>query len=128
VEAEAAENGVGIVKVMGRYCGFIAMASSLASRDVNLCLIPEVHFQLTGDYGFYEAVMERIIHKRHIVIVVAEGAFEGLIKKEQEKIRQELGIFEDKRDESGNVKSIDLGEYLKQGLQKYAQEKHGLKL
>ena len=44
VEAEAAEEGIGIVKVMGRYCGFIAVASSLASRDVGLCLIPEVHF------------------------------------------------------------------------------------
>ena len=44
IEAEAAENGIGIVKVMGRYCGFIAVASSLASRDVNICIIPEVHF------------------------------------------------------------------------------------
>lgn len=44
VEAESAENGVGIVKLMGRYCGYIAVASSLASRDVNVCLIPEVHF------------------------------------------------------------------------------------
>jgi 6-phosphofructokinase 1 len=44
VEAEAAEFGVGIVKLMGRYCGYIAVASSLASRDVNICLIPEVHF------------------------------------------------------------------------------------
>jgi 6-phosphofructokinase 1 len=44
VEAEAAEYGVGIVKLMGRYCGFISVAASLASRDVNICLIPEVHF------------------------------------------------------------------------------------
>ena len=44
VEAEAAEFGVGIVKLMGRYCGYIAVASCLASRDVNICLIPEVHF------------------------------------------------------------------------------------
>lgn len=44
VEAEAAEYGVGIVKLMGRYCGYIAVYSALASRDVNICLIPEVHF------------------------------------------------------------------------------------
>ena len=44
VEAEAAEYGVGIVKLMGRYCGYISVAASLASRDVNICLIPEVHF------------------------------------------------------------------------------------
>jgi len=44
VESEAAEYGVGIVKLMGRYCGYIAVNSALASRDVNICLIPEVHF------------------------------------------------------------------------------------
>ena len=44
MESEAAEYGVGIVKLMGRYCGYIAVNSALASRDVNICLIPEVHF------------------------------------------------------------------------------------
>lgn len=43
-EAESAEYGVGIVKLMGRYCGFISVNASLANRDVNVCLIPEVHF------------------------------------------------------------------------------------
>jgi len=44
IEAESAENGVGIVRVMGRFCGYIAVYASLASRDVNICLIPEVYF------------------------------------------------------------------------------------
>lgn len=43
-EAMAAENGVGIVRLMGRYCGYIAVHACLASRDVNICLIPEVTF------------------------------------------------------------------------------------
>ncbi|RVW27655.1 ATP-dependent 6-phosphofructokinase 4, chloroplastic [Vitis vinifera] len=34
VEVESVENGVGIVKLMGRYSGFIAMFATLASRDV----------------------------------------------------------------------------------------------
>ncbi|XP_021905525.1 ATP-dependent 6-phosphofructokinase 4, chloroplastic-like [Carica papaya] len=34
VEVESVENGVGIVKLMGRYSGFIAMYATLASRDV----------------------------------------------------------------------------------------------
>ncbi|KAG9149603.1 hypothetical protein Leryth_021291 [Lithospermum erythrorhizon] len=34
VEVESVENGVGIVKLMGRYSGFIAMHATLASRDV----------------------------------------------------------------------------------------------
>ncbi|KAK4406180.1 ATP-dependent 6-phosphofructokinase [Sesamum angolense] len=35
VEAESAENGIGVVKLMGRYSGFIAMYATLASRDVD---------------------------------------------------------------------------------------------
>ncbi|CAL4965778.1 unnamed protein product [Urochloa decumbens] len=34
VEAESAENGIGVVKLMGRNSGFIAMYATLASRDV----------------------------------------------------------------------------------------------
>ena len=44
VEAESAENGVGIIRLMGRHCGYIAVHAALASRDVNICLIPEVYF------------------------------------------------------------------------------------
>ncbi|XP_024991530.1 ATP-dependent 6-phosphofructokinase 4, chloroplastic-like isoform X2 [Cynara cardunculus var. scolymus] len=48
VEVESVENGVGIVKLMGRYSGFIAMFATLASRDVDCCLIPESPFYLEG--------------------------------------------------------------------------------
>jgi hypothetical protein len=34
VEAESTHNGVGLVKLMGRYSGYIAMHATLASRDV----------------------------------------------------------------------------------------------
>lgn len=44
VEAKSAENGIGIIRLMGRYCGYIAVHAALASRDVNICLIPEVYF------------------------------------------------------------------------------------
>lgn len=54
VEAESAELGVGVIRLMGRYCGYIAVNAALASRDVNICLIPEVYFQLYGDDGVYE--------------------------------------------------------------------------
>uniref|UniRef100_A0A8R7PQX0 Phosphofructokinase domain-containing protein n=1 Tax=Triticum urartu TaxID=4572 RepID=A0A8R7PQX0_TRIUA len=37
VEAESAENGIGVVKLMGRNSGFIAMYATLASRDVVCC-------------------------------------------------------------------------------------------
>ena len=44
VEANSAEYGVGLVKLMGRHAGHIAMHASLANRDVNICLIPESPF------------------------------------------------------------------------------------
>lgn len=106
VEAEAAEYGVGIVKLMGRYCGYIAVASSLASRDVNICIVPEVHFQLEGTDGVYDSIIERAKIKGHCVIVIAEGAEDGLIEEEKIKIRQKLGIQEEIKDESGNIKSM----------------------
>ena len=57
VEAEAAELGVGIVRMPGRRCGYFPVSSSLASRDVNICLVPDVTFQLYGTNGVYEALI-----------------------------------------------------------------------
>lgn len=91
---------------MGRYCGYIAVASSLASRDVNVCLIPEVHFQLEGELGVYEWIIDRARSKGHAVVVIAEGAEEALLPEERDKVREKLGIKEDIRDESGNIKSV----------------------
>ena len=59
---------------MGRYAGFIAMEASAASRDVNICLIPEFKFELYGKNGVLEYICQRLKVKRHCVIVVAEGA------------------------------------------------------
>ena len=44
VEASSAHNGIGLVKLMGRQSGFIAVQASLASGVVDVCLIPEVRF------------------------------------------------------------------------------------
>jgi len=44
MQATSAYNGVGVVKLMGRQSGFIAMHASLASGQVDVCLIPEVTF------------------------------------------------------------------------------------
>lgn len=70
-EARAAPNGIGLVKLMGRQSGFIAMNASLASRDVNLCIIPEAPWTLQNVCKFLE---ERFKKSDHAVIVVAEGA------------------------------------------------------
>ena len=59
---------------MGRYSGFIAATASVAQRDVNFVLIPEVDFDLEGPKGFLEVLKQRIMNRSHAVIVVAEGA------------------------------------------------------
>mmetsp|Transcript_15521 Transcript_15521/g.15092 ORF Transcript_15521/g.15092 Transcript_15521/m.15092 type:complete len:239 (+) Transcript_15521:335-1051(+) len=53
-EAVSVINGVGLVKLMGRYSGYIAMTSSLASSNVDICLIPELSYELEGPEGLYE--------------------------------------------------------------------------
>ena len=72
-EARSALDGVGIVKLMGRDAGFVAAAATLASRDVNFCLIPEVSFELDGPHGLLAALEARLAARHHAVIVVAEG-------------------------------------------------------
>lgn len=42
LQAHSAYRGIGIVKLMGRSSGFIAMQASLASGQIDICLIPEV--------------------------------------------------------------------------------------
>ncbi|ONK59127.1 uncharacterized protein A4U43_C08F3270 [Asparagus officinalis] len=108
VEVESVENGVGIVKLMGRYSGFIAMYATLASRDVDCCLIPESPFYLEGPGGLYEFVEQRLKENGHIVIVVAEGAG-------QDHVAQHVGIINEK-DESGNRLLLDIGLWLSQKI------------
>ena len=40
-EAKSAVNGVGLVKLMGRYSGYIGLQASLAHWGVDFLLIPE---------------------------------------------------------------------------------------
>eukprot|EP00826_Nyctotherus_ovalis_P015146 TRINITY_DN14280_c0_g1_i10.p1 TRINITY_DN14280_c0_g1~~TRINITY_DN14280_c0_g1_i10.p1 ORF type:complete len:430 (+),score=121.74 TRINITY_DN14280_c0_g1_i10:197-1486(+) len=74
VEANSAEYGVGLVKVMGRHAGHIAMHAALASRDVNICIIPESPFDVYGPKGLLEYIVKRLKQRHHCVIVIAEGA------------------------------------------------------
>jgi 6-phosphofructokinase 1 len=67
-------NGIGLVKLFGRSSGFVAMLSTLAARDVNICLIPEIPFNLYGDNGLLDFIFKRMQIKEHCVIVVSDGA------------------------------------------------------
>ncbi|CAN6456857.1 unnamed protein product [Victoria cruziana] len=104
VEAESGENGVGLVKLMGRNSGFISMYATLASRDVDCCLIPESPFYLEGPGGLFEFMEHRLRENGHMVIVIAEGAGQNLI---EEHLRDmEL------KDASGNKVLLDVGLWL----------------
>jgi 6-phosphofructokinase 1 len=113
VESKGAPNGIALVKVMGRDAGFIAAAATLASQEVNFTLIPEVPFAMEGPRGFLAALYERMLNRKHAVIVVAEGAGQHLLKSQTGE-----------RDASGNVRYQDIGQYLKQEITAYfrAQE------
>ncbi|MBA4188795.1 MAG: diphosphate--fructose-6-phosphate 1-phosphotransferase [Planctomycetaceae bacterium] len=101
VEAKAAPDGVGLVKLMGRHSGFIACYASLAHNDANFVLIPEVPFQLDGPNGFLNVLVRRVKASGHAVIVVAEGA------------GQDLMSATNQTDASGNVRFGDIGVFLK---------------
>ncbi len=81
-EAMGARNGIGLVKLMGRQSGFIAVYATLANSDVNFCLIPEVTFTLEG---FLSALSDRLSERGHAVVVVGEGAGQDLMEKTLEK-------------------------------------------
>ena len=74
IEAHDFPNGVAIIRLMGRESGFIAASASIASGDVNCCLVPEVPFSLDGRNGVVSVVERRLRSRGHAVIVVAEGA------------------------------------------------------
>jgi len=57
----------------------MAMEACLASRNVNICLIPEFEFELYGKYGLIEYIYKRIRLNRNVVIVLAEGACKSCI-------------------------------------------------
>jgi 6-phosphofructokinase 1 len=103
-EAKGARNGIGLVKLMGRESGFIAVFASLARSDVNICLIPEVPFTMEK---LLANVRERLQSRGHAVIVVAEGAGQELLGDTHE------------RDASGNVKFKDIGLFLKDRINAY---------
>ncbi len=106
-EAEAARNGIGLVKLMGRDSGFIAAYSVLVESQVNFCLIPEIPFKLEK---FLAELKTRLERRGHAVIVVAEGAGQDLMEKTAE------------RDASGNVKYGDIGTFLRDAIKAHFKE------
>ncbi|KAG4141301.1 hypothetical protein ERO13_D06G067800v2 [Gossypium hirsutum] len=108
VEAESFENGIGLVKLMGRYSGFIAMYATLASRDVDCCLIPESPFYLEGPGGLFEYIERRLKENGHMVLVIAEGAGQELLSESLQSMTQ--------KDASGNRLLQDVALWISQRI------------
>jgi 6-phosphofructokinase 1 len=118
-EATSFERGVGLVRLMGRHAGFIAANATLASHDVNACLIPELGFDLEGECGFLAWLERRLADRGHAVVVVAEGCAKHLAGP-----RFEL-------DASGNVRfgaeSGDVGRFLRLAIEShFAKQKRAV--
>jgi len=109
-EARSVPNGIALVKLMGRHAGFIAAAATVASQDVNFTLIPEVPFKLDGESGFLNALRQRILERKHAVVVVAEGAGQDL-----------LGASGAEHDASGNVNLKDIGVFFRERIEAYCK-------
>jgi 6-phosphofructokinase 1 len=104
-------NGIGVVKLMGRSAGFIAVHAVMGSGDVDLCLVPEVPIVLEGEKGFLPFLMQRVKEKGHAVVVVAEGAGEELLGESAEL------------DKSGNKKLPPIGDFIKKKIEEYYERK-----
>lgn len=111
-EAKGAPYGIGLVKLMGREAGFIAACATLASQQVNFCLVPEQRLVLEGDRGFLEVLRRRMLDRKHAVIALAEGAGQELFGETPKEV-----------DASGNVKLHDIGALLRTRIVEYMAER-----
>jgi len=98
VESTTNANCIGLVKLMGRSCGFIAAAATLAARVVDVCLIPEM--DISKD-KFLDYVAEVMRTKKQGVFVVAEGCGDTILKSNGST------------DAGGNKVLADVGPYIK---------------
>ncbi|KAK0595180.1 hypothetical protein LWI29_026131 [Acer saccharum] len=108
VEAVSGVNGIGLVKLMGRSTGNIALHATLSSRDVDCCLIPENKFYLEGKGGLFQFLELRLRENGHAVVVVAVSL------REQDKI-----IYREPKEESGNPVFLDFCSWLKLELKEW---------
>jgi 6-phosphofructokinase 1 len=111
-EAVGSPNGIGLVKLMGRYSGFIAANATLALREVNFVLVPEADFDIDGNCGLLAELEQRLLERQHALILVGEGAGQKFFRRENLP-----------RDPSGNIKPGDIGLFLQERIKEYFHKK-----
>lgn len=102
VEATTNANCIGLVKLMGRHCGWVAATATLAARHVDMVLIPEMEVKIEKVLEHVTRVMKR---KKYMVIVVAEGCGDTLLDASA------MGT-----DAGGNKVLPDVGPWLKDAV------------
>ena len=112
VEARCHENGVGLVKLMGRDAGFITAGAAVAAQEANFVLVPEIDFPLEGEGGFLDALERRLLSRHHAVVAVAEGAGQQLFEQGHAST-----------DASGNRRYRDIGMFLKERIKAHLTER-----
>ncbi|CAJ1347858.1 unnamed protein product [Effrenium voratum] len=93
VEATCNANCVGLVKLMGRHSGFIALHAGLAARHADIVMLPEMEISLEKVLRHILELMQRLgcspsrrvaRSKGHCLVVVAEGCGDTLLKSSGE--------------------------------------------
>jgi 6-phosphofructokinase 1 len=97
------------------------MHATLASRDVDCCLIPESPFFLEGSGGLFEFIDKRLKESGHMVIVIAEGAGQDLLS---ESMKESTTL----KDASGNKLLQDIGLWISQRIKDHFAKKMTLTL
>ena len=112
VEARSNPGGIGLVKLMGRDAGFITAGAAVAAQEANFVLVPEVPFPLEGPGGFLETLEQRMVARKHAVVVVAEGAGQHLFES-----------GEASTDASGNRRYRDIGLFMRDRIRQHFAER-----
>jgi 6-phosphofructokinase 1 len=106
-EATCNANCMGLVKLMGRHAGFIAMHSTVAARHVDLCLIPEMDICMDS---VKQHIAETMARKGYCVVVIAEGLGDTLIKADGAA------------DAGGNKTLADVGPWFKKQIESHMKK------
>jgi len=100
-EATCNANCMGLVKLMGRHAGFIAMQACLAARHVDLCLTPEMDPDIEAVKLY---IAEKMRTQKYCTVVIAEGLGDTMIKGGGE-------------DAGGNKTLADIGPWFKKQIE-----------
>lgn len=109
VEATSCKKGVGIVKLMGRDAGYVAMHAALATTIADVVLVPEVPFKVEDVLKHVENTLDT---KGFCVMIVAEGAGQEHVSTGE-------------KDATGHTVYGDIGTFMRDSVNSFLKDKGG---